>query len=70
MFEKGEIGLGEEFVHEGVIGTLFRGVVVEETTVGDRSAVIPAISGSAHITGFSTFVLDPRDTLTEGFLLR
>jgi proline racemase len=70
MFEKGQISLGEEFVHESVIGTLFRGTIVEETSVAGRRAVVPAISGTAHITGFSTFVLDSDDTLAEGFMLR
>ncbi len=70
MFEKGEIGPGEEFVHESVIGTLFKGAIVDQTRVAGRRAVVPAVSGSAHITGFASFVLDPHDTLPEGFLLR
>ncbi|MBC7243390.1 MAG: proline racemase family protein, partial [Anaerolineae bacterium] len=39
------------------------------TKVGPFDAVIPRIKGSAYITGFHTFVVDPEDPLGEGFLL-
>ena len=69
LFAKGELGLHEEFVHESIIGSLFYGELVEETRVGDYSAVIPTIRGSAHIMGIHQFVLDPRDPFPAGFLL-
>ncbi len=70
MFEKGEISAGEEFVHESIIGTLFKGVILEETALPGRRAVVPAVSGSAYITGFATLVADPDDPMPEGFLIR
>jgi proline racemase len=67
LHAKGRLGLGEDFVHEGILGTLFTGQLVEETTVGDRPAVVPTLSGRAWITGFAQYVLDETDPFPEGF---
>lgn len=64
---KGQLPLGRDFVHEGVLGTRFTGRLVRETRVGDRAAVVPTISGRAWITGFSTYVVDANDPFPEGF---
>ncbi len=69
LHAKGQLPLGRDFVHEGVLGTTFTGRLVRETRVGDHPAVIPTISGRAWITGFSTYVLDPADPFPEGFTL-
>jgi proline racemase len=69
LWSKGELQLGQEFVHESIIGTLFRGCLVEETTIGSQKAVIPEISGRAFITGMHQFVLTVDDPLAEGFLV-
>jgi proline racemase len=67
LHAKGELGLGEDFVHEGILGTTFTGRLVEETRVGDRAAVVPTLSGRAWITGFAQYVVDPTDPFPEGF---
>lgn len=69
LYAKGELKLGDEFVYESIIGTLFRGRLVETTTVGDYQAVVPEITGSAYITGFNQFVIDPNDPVKHGFML-
>jgi proline racemase len=56
--------------HLGIVGSAFLGQVVGQTTVGDRAALITDVEGSAYRTGQHTFVLDPRDPLGTGFLLR
>jgi proline racemase len=66
----GQLDLNEEFVHESIIGSLFSGVLVQETNVGGFAAVVPTITGSAYITGMQQFMLDPRDPFPAGFLLR
>jgi proline racemase len=58
---------GEAFVHESLIGTLFRGRVLRRTQVGEFPAVVPEIEGSAWITGEHTFYIDEEDPLREGF---
>lgn len=67
MYAKGELGLNQDFVHEGVLGTLFTGRLLAETQVGRYQAVIPSISGQAWITGFANYVVDPTDPFPEGF---
>ena len=69
LHAKGKLGLNEEFVHESILGSLFFGSLVEEIRVGEYTAVVPTITGSAYITGFHQFVLDPRDPFPAGFLL-
>ena len=69
LYAKGELGLGEEFVHESVIGTLFRGQIVEETKVGPYPGIVPVITGNAYITGFQRMVIDPRDPFPTGFYM-
>jgi proline racemase len=66
---QGRLGIGESFVTESIIGTRFAGQVVAETEVGGFPAVIPRITGSACLTGFHQFVLDPSDPFPEGFQL-
>lgn len=69
LFAKGELKEGEEFIYESVIGTKFKGEIEKVTEVGGYKAIIPKISGKAHITGFNNFLIDPRDALKDGFLL-
>ena len=61
----------EDLFHDsGLIGTQFRVRCLEETRVGELQAVIPEVTGSAHISGQHQFILDQRDPLQGGFLLR
>lgn len=57
------------FVHESIVGTTFRGRVVERVEVSERAAIIPEIEGSAWITGEHTFLIDGDDPLKAGFRL-
>jgi proline racemase len=66
----GELERGAELVHESVIGTTFAGRVVGDATVAGRPAVVTEVEGSAARTGTHEFVLEARDELGEGFLLR
>jgi proline racemase len=67
LHAKGELALDEDFVHEGILGTVFGGRVVAEARVGDYAAVVPTLSGQAWITGFASYVLDETDPFPEGF---
>jgi proline racemase len=69
LHAKGNLPLHQEFHHEGILGTIFTGRLIEETQVGPYNAVIPTLSGQAWITGFSTYVVDPQDPFPEGFTL-
>ncbi len=67
---RGEIQNGESMVIESILGTSFRGSVVEETRFGPHAAVIPEVEGRAYITGKNELLIDPDDPLKEGFILR
>jgi proline racemase len=67
LHAKGRLGLGEDFRHEGILGTVFTGRLLEETRVGERTAVVPTITGTAWITGFASYVVDPTDPFPEGY---
>lgn len=69
-FAKGEIGLNEPFVVESILGSTFTGEAVTTTEYGPYTAVIPQVSGTAHITGINQLLIDPEDPLRHGFLLR
>ena len=64
---KGKLAVGDDFVHESIIGTLFRGRVEGQTTVGNLPAIIPSIEGWARMTGYNTIFIDERDPLAHGF---
>lgn len=67
LHRRGELGLNEDFVHEGILGTTFTGRLLEETTVGDYPAVVPSLSGEAWITGIAQYVVDADDPFPDGF---
>jgi proline racemase len=65
----GRLAIGEDFRHEGILGTVFTGRLLEETSIGDRVAVVPQITGSAWITGIADYVVDPTDPFPDGFTI-
>jgi proline racemase len=69
LHARGELALGEDFVNESVIGTRFTGRLIEETSVGALSAVVPEVTGRAWITGMGQYLLDDRDPFPAGFAL-
>jgi proline racemase len=69
LHARGEMQVGDAMTHASVLGTTFEGRIVEETRVGDRAAIVPAISGRAWITGISQLFVDPTDPFPEGYLL-
>ncbi|HLR74122.1 MAG TPA: proline racemase family protein [Virgibacillus sp.] len=69
LYEHGELESGGSFVHEGITDGQFIGEILDITKVAEFSAVVPMVEGSAYITGFHQFVIDPKDSLPQGFLL-
>ena len=67
LHARGELRIGQEFVHEGILGTTWTGRLLRETTVGAYPAVVPQLTGSAWITGRTRYVLDDADPFPQGF---
>jgi 4-hydroxyproline epimerase len=61
--------VGQEIVNAGITGERFLGRIEAETKLGDQPAVVTSVAGTAYVTGYSTFVVDSRDPLGDGFLL-
>ena len=68
--DSGQLPRGAELRHLSIVGSEFRGRVVEEVDLAGRVAVVTEVEGSAYRTGRHTFELDPDDPLGTGFLLR
>jgi len=58
---KGKLKTGEPFIHESIIGSKFKGMILSETTVGSNQAIVPSIEGWARITGYNTIIIDDED---------
>jgi proline racemase len=67
---RGELALNEKITIESIIGSTMTVQALSETTFGPYRAIIPEISGSAHITGRNEFWFDPDDPFASGFIFR
>jgi trans-L-3-hydroxyproline dehydratase len=69
LHARGVMAVGDAMTHASAIGSTFDGRIVAEARVGDRAAIVPAIRGSAWITGVTQLYVDPDDPFPEGYLL-
>lgn len=61
LYAKGQIELGQDYIHESFIGSTFIGRVQEETTLGNRAAIRPTIRGWAKVYGKNQITIDTND---------
>ena len=66
---RGMMAVGSTFVSEGLLGLAFTARIAAETEVEGRPAVLPEITGTSYLTGFSQLLVDPEDPLRAGYLL-
>ena len=69
LHARGLMKVGDGMTHASAIGSTFDGRITAETAVGDRSGIVPAIRGSAWITGITQLMIDPTDPYPEGYQL-
>lgn len=67
---RGEIQVNQSIVIESIIGSKFTGKIVGETRFGAYAAIIPEVTGEAHIVGRNELWINPNDPFTNGFMLR
>ena len=67
---RGLLADGESWTNESLIGTTMSARVLERLTFHGRPAVIPEVSGTAHLLGTAAWTLDPTDAVGGGFLVR
>ncbi len=66
---RGKLRVGDSFIHESIIGSLFTGRIEAQITVGDTPAIIPSVQGWAKVTGLNTIFIDDRDPYAHGFVV-
>jgi len=66
---QGRLHIGDDFIHESIIGTLFEGRVEAAAQVGNYTGIIPSIGGWARSHGLNTIFVHERDPLRGGFQL-
>ena len=67
LFSKGKLSLGESYVTESIVGSLFFGKLIKVTKVGNFDGVISEISGTSFITGVHHFIINKDDPFKFGF---
>jgi len=70
LYAKGKIGLNETLINESLLGTIMTARVLRSIKFCGLDAVVPEVSGSAYVCGQATWMIDRRDPLRHGFLLR
>lgn len=69
LVAKGGLKIGDQFIHESIIGTMFDCRVESGTRVGSYAAIKPSVAGWARVIGHNTIFVDDRDALAHGFQL-
>lgn len=64
------IDTNEFITIESITGSTFIGSLVKEEKFGPFKAVISQVEGTAFVTGINTFLIDPKDPMKNGFILR
>jgi 4-hydroxyproline epimerase len=67
LYAKGNLKVGEDFIHESFIGSKFTGRIEEVTTLNGKLAIVPSIKGWAKLYGYNTIIIDDEDPYAHGF---
>ncbi|MDQ7039993.1 MAG: proline racemase family protein [Rhodothermus sp.] len=67
LYAREKLQVGDTFVHESIIGSLFVGRVEAVAQVGDFPAMVPSIEEWARVIRFNTIFIDERDPYRRGF---
>lgn len=69
LHARGRMRTGDRLTAVSLIDSTFGGRILGEATIGDRTAILPEISGRGWITGMHQHMLDPSDPWPEGYKL-
>jgi proline racemase/trans-L-3-hydroxyproline dehydratase len=67
LHAQNKLKVGQPYPYQSIIGTEFVGEIVSERQLKAGVAVVPAVTGRAHITGFHKFVINDEDPFKYGF---
>jgi 4-hydroxyproline epimerase len=67
---RGELSVGDRFIHESYIGSQFTGRVEAQAEVGPYAAIVPSVEGWARVYGHNVITVDPHDDpFWKGFVV-
>jgi proline racemase len=69
LHARGLMQTGDKLIGRSIIDSRFDCSIVEETRVGNKTAIVPSIRGRAWITGTHQIMLDPDDPWPTGYRL-
>ena len=69
MHARGDLAVGERFVHTSILDTAFECAIEDVATVGGGEAVVTRVGGRAWLTGVSHYGSDPDDPFPHGYRL-
>jgi proline racemase len=69
LHAKGQLGVGEDYRHEGVMDIVWTGRIAGLAEVGGRPAVIPQVTGRGWVTGIMEHIIHADDPFPAGFVL-
>ena len=67
LYERGDLKIKEQFVHESYIGSKFTGKVERVSKVGEFNAIVPSVEGWAKVYGYNKILIDDDDPYAHGF---
>jgi len=67
MHAKGQLNPGEIFIGESILGARFQCSINSITSIGNKEAINPVVTGRAWITGTHQHTLDPTDPWPQGY---
>jgi proline racemase len=65
----GIMEVGDVLTVSSIIGSEFKGTIIDDAQVGGKPAIVPEVSGRGWITGTHQYLLDPNDPWPEGYRL-
>jgi proline racemase len=69
LHHQGKLQPGQVYRNSSPLGTTFTGEIIDQPQIGQFQGITARIHGSAAITGYHQFVVDPQDPFPQGFLV-
>ncbi len=69
LHARGEMQVGDRFIANSIIGSRFDCTILNRTSIGKVTAIIPTIRGRGWITGTHQLMCDPEDPWPGGYRL-
>jgi proline racemase len=69
LHARGELGVGEDYRHEGIMDIVWTGRIAGLAEVGGLPAVIPQVTGRGWVTGIMEHIIHEDDPFPAGFVL-